>query len=78
MAETVKVGRAYRVVLPAEFRERHGLTEGETLTAELDGDRLILTPLRVRQQAIQAKYAGRFPGLLEEFITERHAAAERE
>lgn len=78
MTDSVKVGKAYRVVLPPEFREKHGLSEGETLTVEFDGDRLILTPLRVRQRAIQEKYAGRFPGLLDELITDRHAEAERE
>lgn len=78
MTDSVKVGKAYEVVLPPEFREKHGLREGETLTFEVEGDRLILTPLRVRQQTIQAKYAGRFPGMLDELITERHAEAERE
>ena len=78
MTDSVKVGKAYEVVLPSEFREKHGLSEGETLTFEVEGDRLILTPLRVRQQAIQAKYAGRFPGMLDELIAQRHAEAERE
>jgi AbrB family looped-hinge helix DNA binding protein len=78
MTSMVKIGKAFRVVLPAEFRQQYGLHEGEALSAELENGRLVLTPLRVRQREIQAKYAGRFPGLVDELISERHADAERE
>ena len=78
MTGTVKIGKAFRVVLPAEFREQFDLKEGESLSVELDGGKLVLTPLREKQRAIQAKYAGRFPGLLEELFAERRAEAEHE
>ena len=58
---TVKIGKAFRVVLPAEFREQFNLKEGEALSVEMQGSKLVLTPLREKQRAIQAKYAGRFP-----------------
>lgn len=78
MTETVKIGKAYRVVLPAEFREQFALQEGESLSAEIEDGRLVLTPLREKQRAIQARYAGRFPGLLDELYAERRAEAQRE
>lgn len=76
--QKVKVGKAFRIVLPPEFREAHGLQEGETLSAQLQDGQLVLVPLRVKQRAIQAKYAGRFPGMLDELIAERRAEAARE
>ena len=78
MTGIVKIGKAFRVVLPAEFREQFNLQEGEALSAELEGGRLVLTPLREKQRAIQARYAGRFPGMLQEFLAEGRAEAERE
>ena len=73
---TVKIGKAFRVVLPPEFREQFGLREGEALSAEVQGGRLVLTPLREQQRAIQDRYVGRFPVLVEELIAERRAAAD--
>ena len=75
MTVTVKIGKTFRVVLPPQFRDQFNLQEGEALSAELEGGRLILTPLRERQRSIQDKYSGRFPGLTEELLTERHAQA---
>ena len=73
---TVKIGKAFRVVLPAEFREQYGLKEGEPLSAVLENGRLVLMPLREKQRAIQAKYAGHFPGMLGELFAERRAQAQ--
>jgi AbrB family looped-hinge helix DNA binding protein len=78
MTSMVKIGKAFRVVLPAEFREQYDLHEGEALSAELENGRLVLTPLRVRQKAIQDKYAGTLDGMVDELIAERRAEAERE
>ncbi|SEJ45631.1 looped-hinge helix DNA binding domain-containing protein, AbrB family [Deinococcus reticulitermitis] len=78
MTSSVKVGKAFRIVLPAEFRELHGLSEGETLSAQLRDGELVLTPLKVRQQAIQAKYAGKLDGAIDALIAERRAEAARE
>lgn len=73
---TVKIGKAFRVVLPSGLREHFNLQEGEALSVEMRGD--TLTPLRQKWRAIQAKYAGRFPGMVDELIAERRAEAERE
>lgn len=78
MSAVVRIGKAFRVVLPAEFRERFNLREGEALSVEMQDGKLVLTPLREKQRAIQARYAGRFPGLVEELIAERRAEAARE
>lgn len=78
MTNLIKIGKAFRVVLPPEFREQFNLQEGEALSVEMEGNHLVLTPLREKQLAVQARYAGRFPGLLEELIAERRAEAERE
>ncbi|WP_425145735.1 AbrB/MazE/SpoVT family DNA-binding domain-containing protein [Deinococcus sp.] len=78
MTTTVGIGKAFRVVLPAEFRERYGLQEREALSAVLEGGRLVLTPLCEKQRAIQAKYAGRFPGMLNELFAARRAEVGRE
>ncbi|GGI68288.1 MULTISPECIES: AbrB/MazE/SpoVT family DNA-binding domain-containing protein [Deinococcus] len=75
MTASVKVGKAFRIVLPPEFRELHGLQEGESLSVEMQDGRLTLVPLREKQQTIQARYKGRFPGMLEELLTERRAEA---
>lgn len=74
----VKVGKAFRIVLPPEFRELHGIKEGETLSISLEDGQLTLIPLREKQRAIQAKYKGRFPGMLDELLAERRAEAARE
>ena len=70
---TVKIGKAFRVALPAEFREQYALKEGKRLSAVLENGRLVLMPLREQQQAVQAKYAGRFPGMLGELFAKRRA-----
>lgn len=78
MTGTVRIGKAFRVVLPPEFREQFNLQEGEALSVELEGNRLVLTPLREKQQAIQAKYAGTLNDAVDELIAERRAEARRE
>lgn len=78
MTNAVKIDKAFRVVLPAEFCERFNLREGEALSVEMQDGKLVLTPLREKQRAIQARYAGRFPGMVEELIAERRAEAARE
>lgn len=78
MTSSVRVGKAFRIVLPAEFRELHGLSEGEVLSAELHEGRLTLIPLREKQRAIQAKYAGKLKGAVDALIAERRDEAARE
>lgn len=78
MTGTLKIGKAFRVVLPTEFREQFNLQEGEALSVALEDGKLVLTPLREKQRAIQAKYAGTLDGVIDELIAERRAEAERE
>lgn len=42
--ETVVVGRQGRVVLPAAIRRDMGIGEGDRLSVERDGERLVLVP----------------------------------
>jgi AbrB family looped-hinge helix DNA binding protein len=44
-----KVSTKGQVVLPSRIRRRLGLQPGDTLDAELDGERIILTPPRGRR-----------------------------
>jgi len=44
-----KVSTKGQVVLPSGMRRRLGLQPGDALDADLDGDRIILTPRRVRR-----------------------------
>ena len=42
--ETVVVGRQGRVVIPADIRRDMGIGEGDRLSVERDGERLVLVP----------------------------------
>ena len=44
-----KVSTKGQVVLPSRMRQRLGLQPGDSLDAELDGERIILTPRRARR-----------------------------
>ena len=44
-----KVSTKGQVVLPSPIRRRLGLQPGDSLDAELEGERIILTPLRARR-----------------------------
>jgi AbrB family looped-hinge helix DNA binding protein len=44
-----KVSTKGQVVLPSRIRRRLGLQPGDSLEAEMDGDRIILTPRRAQR-----------------------------
>jgi AbrB family looped-hinge helix DNA binding protein len=44
-----KVSTKGQVVLPSRIRRRLGLQPGDSLDAEMDGDRIILIPRRARR-----------------------------
>lgn len=44
-----KVSTKGQVVLPSPIRRRLGLQPGDSLDADLDGERIILTPRRARR-----------------------------
>ena len=77
----VEVGDAGRIVLPAAFRKRLGIREGDVLTAEIvDGD-IVLTPLDSgirKAQAIVRRYVPQGVSLVDELLEERRREAERE
>jgi len=69
-----------RVVIPASMRAELGLRDGEKLVARVENGAVVLEPVSValtRAQALVAKYIPDGRGIVDEFIAERHAAAER-
>ena len=79
----MKMSENGRVVIPAEIRQAIGLKEGDTVFWDLvDGEpRLSTRQTRLRRaQALVARYCPIAPGdsVVDEFIAERRAEAERE
>lgn len=77
----VKVGEGGRIVIPAEFRKAIGIHTGEVLILSLKGNELHLFTVdeAVRQaQEVLRKYVPEGRSIVDEFIAERHAEAERE
>jgi AbrB family looped-hinge helix DNA binding protein len=76
----VRVGPQGRVVIPASLRRAAGIRPGDSLTARLEGDRLVLE----RQEAIVARLRERFGvvpatvSLADELIRERREEAQRD
>jgi len=78
---SLRVGPQGRVVIPAGMRRRLGIGSGETLTAHIESDRLILERRehvleRLRSELRKATPKGR--SMVDELIAERRAEAERE
>ncbi len=48
-----KVSTKGQVVLPSGIRRRLGLQPGDSLDADLDGERIILTPRRARRDRVR-------------------------
>lgn len=46
------IDRAGRVVIPKELRDRLGLESDTPLTIEIEGDTLVLTPLRTARREV--------------------------
>ncbi len=69
----VTLDEAGSLVLPEAIRREMDLSEGETLLARLEGERLVL-------ESLKARFAGLPPGvsLADELIAERREEAERE
>ena len=70
-----------RFVIPAAVRESLGIKNGGKLVARVEKGALILEPIESsvrRAQELVAQYIAPNSGLVEEFIAERHAAAELE
>ncbi len=77
----LKVDSAGRVVLPAEFRQRSGITPGDQLVAEDDGASIHIKTYDQVLKEVQAFFKGIAPPgvvMSEELIKERRAEAARE
>lgn len=81
----VKIVDGGRIVLPAAFRKALGVTTGDTLTIDLDGDELRVRSAKAEREAairrIQAYVATLPPSDMlasDELIAERRAEAARE
>ncbi|RFC61789.1 AbrB/MazE/SpoVT family DNA-binding domain-containing protein [Fulvimarina endophytica] len=70
-----------RVVLPSDLRKSLGLSKGDKVLIEAEGDEIKLTTARLRRkraQAIAKKYARPGVSVVDEFLSEKRAEAERE
>ena len=76
-----KVVEGGRIIVPAPFREKLGLTKGDTVFMEVDDGELRVRPARSALRRIQAKLRGiSTEGNLvsDELIAERRAEAEHD
>ncbi|MCE7030962.1 AbrB/MazE/SpoVT family DNA-binding domain-containing protein [Jiella avicenniae] len=70
-----------RVVLPADLRKSLGLSKGDKVLIEAEGDEVRLTTARLRRKkahAIASKYARPGVSVVDEFLAEKRVEAERE
>lgn len=70
-----------RVVLPADLRKSLGLSKGDKVLIEAEGDEIRLTTARIRRkraQAIARKYARPGVSVVDEFLAEKRIEAEGE
>lgn len=77
----VRLGPEGRVLIPAVFRERLGVKEGDVLFARVENGELnLLTPQAAmrRAQAIVRRFVPKDVSLVDELIEDRRREAERE
>ena len=70
-----------RVILPSELRKSLGLAKGDKVLIEADDNQVVLTTARLRRkraQEIASRYAKPGVSIVEEFLAEKRAEAERE
>jgi AbrB family looped-hinge helix DNA binding protein len=78
---STKVTSGGRVVLPAEARAALGLTDGSSVRIRLEDGHLVIVPFMEILRKIQEKWRRLIPedrSMVDEFIAERRAEAERE
>lgn len=81
--KSLNLSRGGRVVIPADARKALGMVEGEPIMGELRNGEFVLTTRKAqleRARRLFQQYCPPQPGrsLVDEFIAERHAEAERE
>jgi bifunctional DNA-binding transcriptional regulator/antitoxin component of YhaV-PrlF toxin-antitoxin module len=80
-AQRGKIVSGGRLIVPAEYRRLMGLTDGDTVVMELDGDEMRIRPLRSALRRVQERLRPYIPegvSLSDELIADRRAAADRE
>lgn len=80
-AQRGKIVSGGRLIVPAEFRRLMGLSDGDTVVMEIEGDELHVRPLRAALRRIQERlkpYAIEGKSISDELIADRRAAADRE
>lgn len=60
-SESVRVGRKFTLVIPKSVRERLKIREGDILTLQVEGEKIVLTirrsdPLKVLEEVIGEPY----------------------
>lgn len=80
-AQRGKIVSGGRLIVPAEFRRLMGLSDGDTVVMEIEGDELHVRPLRAALRRIQERlkpYVIEGKSISDELIADRRAAADRE
>ena len=75
----IQIGASGRVVIPAELRHQLGLTSGDHLVARIDQGRLVLEKPETVKHRLKQRFAHlKDQGVIEELISDRRAAAQKE
>jgi len=78
---STRINQNGRVVIPASFRKRLGLRNGDEVVLRIEDDELRISTLRrniERAQKLVRKYVKTKRSLVDELIAERREAARRE
>lgn len=70
-----------RVILPSDLRKTLGLTKGDRVLIEADGDVVVLTTEKLRRRrarAMVAQYVSPSDNVVDEFLAEKRVEADRE
>jgi antitoxin PrlF len=76
-----KIVSGGRLIVPVEYRRLMGLSDGDTVVMELDGDELRVRPLGSALRSVRERlrpYIVEGVSVSDELIADRRAAAERE
>lgn len=76
-----KIVNGGRLIVPAEFRRALGLSDGDAVVMEVEGDALHVRPIKSALRRIQKslrRYAPEGGSVADELISERRAEAKRD
>ena len=80
-AQRGKIVSGGRLIVPAEFRRALGLSDGDTVVMEVDGDELHVRPIKSALRRIQrrlGRYVATGESVADELIADRRAEAKRD